>query len=186
MNASTAGKQFHTTGGNVINSDDYFISQERRIRLIKMKKMEGDKAARNAWKQKEQKALVLVRVLREQQRSFNVSVDDPNQLTNTQLKILLDWKMNTLPIPKRKPERAAAWLEWRTKEAHEALPEWSEQEENELVRLQTEEVTIRDTELGRIQQEELDRIEATIAGFPAALRQQLKDKLDGGTPDIHD
>ena len=43
MNAATAGSRFHATGGEYLNSDDYFISQERKQRSTKIEKLKTKK-----------------------------------------------------------------------------------------------------------------------------------------------
>ena len=43
MNASSAGKQFHATRGEFLNSDDYFISQERKQRHLKLQDLSNKK-----------------------------------------------------------------------------------------------------------------------------------------------
>ena len=40
MHATTAGSRFHATGGEFLNSDDFFISQERKKRQSKVNELE--------------------------------------------------------------------------------------------------------------------------------------------------
>ena len=174
--ASTAGQNFYANAGGVINTNDYFIATERKKRneeiiVLAKRKKEHEHYLGLADKAKE---------LIEQKRvkGINVylheSLQDRGVITIEQLKILIEEHTGKKPNSKdnNKLGLVALWLDVREKKAYEP-EEWTPSDNFNLVRMETEEITIENTQLGR----EATKLFQGFAGAARLLPQAEANKL---------
>ena len=175
--ASTASGRFVTTGGEHLNSDDWFITTERTSRVAMVKDLEAKKKAYEEAKKREDNAKAII----EKYRSKDKDITNPThaeQLTATELKTLYKWKhgKNVPQKDSQKPKVLADWLATKDRPPHDAgLHSWTTENENDLVRMKSDDIRLEDTEVGRQMQISIDDM---VAKFPHASPEQIQQMKD--------
>ena len=148
--ASTGGDRFRATGGGHIATDDMFISIERKRRVEEVAKLSEKKKKWEASEKREREAKTVIEKLKTDKSKDAYKEGDAKSLTLPQLKILYRWKYGKMPqagAESNKPALLNAWQ--RTKDNDASISTWTPEEEVELTRLQSEEIQLKDTEIGR-------------------------------------
>ncbi len=105
-------------------------------------------------------------------------IDDPSPIINKDLDILLKWKMDSETIPgavsRNKTTRVAKWIEIRNAASP---PDWTEELEAELQKIKNEELTLKDTAVGREKQKGVNDAFARIVAAPPTKKQALLARL---------
>jgi hypothetical protein len=111
-------------------------------------------------------------------------IDDPSPITNKDLDFLLKWKMDSETIPgavsRNKTTRDAKWIEIRNAASNnddESPPDWTEELEAELQKIKNEELTLKDTAVGREKQKGVNDAFAMIVAASPATKQALLARL---------
>ena len=162
--AKTHGELFFVTGGDHLTTDDAFKAAELKNREKDIELMEKDKEQRIAAEEKERAALAILEV------EPPIEVD---HLTGKQLKILLSF----YGVKNKDQGRNVA--EMRTKysalKASNATPQqyqkWTEADEEELTYLKDSEIGMKDTAVGRYEQNQ------KIVMKEIAKKMPMEDKL---------
>ena len=146
--ASTAGRRFYATGGEMLNSDDFFIAEERKERTDLIKQL---KTKKSDWIGKNEQELEGKAVI-EKYRALNKDVysdDGAKTLDVSSLKTLYKWKYKKTPkAGLNKTHLLAAWN--AAKDSTSNIDNtWTEEDQVELDTLENEEIKLSDTEVGR-------------------------------------
>ena len=108
--AATAGSRFHATGGEFLNSDDFFIAQERKTRTLKVKNLKAKKEEVDGKRALEAEAKTIIEDVQTKKGKDIYSEDGAKALTLSQLKVLYEWKHGKLPkAGQNKPKLLAIW-----------------------------------------------------------------------------
>jgi hypothetical protein len=172
--ASTAGKHFHTTGGEILNTDDYFISQERGEQQTQAGLLQKEKKARVAAKQRYDDASAVLADLG--RRSVDVYDNKTNlsTLKNPELKALVAWKLGGEKVPTTKTPLIASWRKNKNSDEHSSLEEWTRVEEAALTKLLDEDIKLGETEYGRQQDVVVQTMKSTVASLSASRLAEMK------------
>ena len=152
-NSKSQGEKFLRTGGVMLNSDDYFIAEERVKMNTEIKCLEEKKESHKAACKRKHDATEILSALSKRQEEWQKSHSKrkkPN-LTSPQLKKLIEWKQNGKgAVPDKVDERRAIWADIQNNESPDDYT-WSEEDELDLKKNQeqVESLTINDTDYGR-------------------------------------
>ena len=98
----------------------------------------------------------MINRLREGKQSDAIMIDDPYLIKKKAMDILLKWKMEcgTLPVAVIKNKRLGVAKQIKLQNAtdnddYDPHPDWTEELEAELQQIRNEDLTIKDTEVGR-------------------------------------
>ncbi len=167
--ASTHGAFFAATGGEHFTADDVFKQAELVKRKEKIAQMERDKKLRESMIPLVEKAEAILREGR--------SIDN---LRGNELTILLRWH--------QVPKAAEGKLEIKRKKWQEILDsgktskiynKWSDAEETELQSLKSDTIDLADTALGRLKQENINQMKATIKNMTKEEKEAFLQELKG-------
>ena len=86
--AATAGSRFYATGGEMLNSDDFFIAEERKQRDIEVKKLEIKKEKFEEQLKQESKSKTVINKLRSVKEQYAYSEEGSKSLDVASLKVL--------------------------------------------------------------------------------------------------
>jgi hypothetical protein len=136
--ATTAGQNFHTTGGGHLNSDEFFKAQELRARESKIKLMEDAKKERHKYCESQFKAGFIIR------KKGELTYDNESRFSLPEVKILCSWKKIKTTATKKKDliELYIATEKPRPQKS------WTRGEEAALAHLKDEDVPMSETLLG--------------------------------------
>ena len=113
--ASTAGSRFYATGGEMLNSDDFFIAEERKARKEEAKRMSDKKEEVLVLNAQESEAKTVMEKLQTKKGKDAYTDDDAKALDLASLKILYKWKHGKAPKPGfNKAHLLAVWNEKKT------------------------------------------------------------------------
>jgi len=96
MNATSAGSHFHKTGGKYLNSDDYFISQERKQCRIKYGTLKDKKQEHEDKRIRYEEAQDLIQYFQEKKNKNAYNDIDAQVLLVSELKVLYKCKHGKL------------------------------------------------------------------------------------------
>ena len=107
---STTGSRFYATGGEMLNSDDFFITEERKERNDLIKKLEMKKAHWLPKSTLEQEAKTVIEKYRTTKNKDMYSQEGAKALDALSLKILYKWKYGKTPkAGLKKSDLLVAW-----------------------------------------------------------------------------
>jgi hypothetical protein len=182
--ARSAGVHFKVTGGDHLTSDDMLIRYELVEREEKIMKLESRKKDALGSTQRKEHAQEVITRLREEKQVDAIMIDDPSPITNKDLDFLLKWKMDRETISgavsRNKTTRAAKWIEIRNATSNnddESPPDWTEELEAELQKIKNEELTLKDTAVGREKQKGVNDAFAMIVAASPTTKQALLARL---------
>ena len=169
IEAKGAGGMFHATGGEHLNSDDYFKSRTLIKRRSQITDMEKSK------KEIEDQ----VHVANERDRliiSKNTDLTEATKSSFTvhEIKALLKWKVRKVP-PGNK--RSLVTLYCTLPDPEKVVP-WSEEQENELSTLKQETIDLKDTALAVSTNQMARGITNNIELLNTPEKEMLRDKLN--------
>lgn len=173
LRASTAGKHFHATRGYILNSDDYFIGQERNRQQQQAIILEKDKKARVASKQRQEDASALLEDLG--RRSVDVYEEKTSLsiLLNAELTTLVAWKLGGEKVPTTKPLLIGSWRKNKNSDEHSSFEEWTRDDEARLERLLDEDVKLGETEIGRQQDVVVQSLRSSMSSLSASHLDEI-------------
>jgi hypothetical protein len=162
MAAATAGRRFHATGGEQLNSDDWFIGQERKNRILESNKLEVCKQEWEAYRAREQKATDMIEHL----HANGIDVYDNQAVCRVllpQLKVLWQWKYGkSLPTGKNKAHLVAEWNDAKHEPSQNKPAEWTADDEQKLVLLAAADIHLHETEVGKQAGKMVDDVKAIV------------------------
>ena len=123
---------------------------ERKRRVEQVAKLSKKKKEWEASETREQEAKTIIEKLKTDKNKDAYKEGDAKSLTVSELKLLYRWKHGKMPPAgpqSNKPALLSAWQ--RTKDDNDSISTWTPEEEVELTRLQSEEIQLKDTEIGR-------------------------------------
>jgi hypothetical protein len=136
--AKTAGQMFYATGGQHINSDEFFKARELKKREPQIKAMEDLKQKKIAYCYKQVAAVRLIK------QKGELTWDREKLFTVKDIEILLKWK-KVKPSSKRKRDLIEAYCD-APKPKIQAT--WCRSEEAALQRLKSEVLSLKETAVG--------------------------------------
>ena len=126
----------------------------------------------------------MINRLQEEKQVDAIMINDPSPITNKDLDILLKWKLDseTLPgaVTKNKTTRVAKWIELRNAAGDDddkPRPDWTEELEAKLQKIKNEELTLKDTAVGREKQKGVNDAFAMIVAASPTTKQALLARL---------
>jgi hypothetical protein len=163
--ATSAGKHYHATNGNILNSDDYFIANERSAKQNKAAILEKEKKARLAAKQRQEDASAIIADL--EKRSVDIYDDKTNlkPLRNAELIPLVAWKLGGEKVPTTKGPLIASWMKNKNSDEHSSFEEWTRDEEAALTKLLDDDIKLGETEYGRQQDVVVQSLRSTVGSL---------------------
>jgi hypothetical protein len=143
VEATTAEKHVHATDGDILNSDDDFIAQERNERERQASMLEKDKKARLAAKQRQEDALaVVVELGKRSVDVYNDSTDLEALVFVDELKVLVAWKLGGEQVPTTKDPLIASWVKSKNSDEYSSFEEWTPNDEARLGKLLDEDIAV--------------------------------------------
>ena len=136
--AKTAGQMFFATGGRHVNTEQFFVSTELKVRDAKIKLLEDAKKDRAKYCKDQLEAVMLIR------QKGDLDSMSVKKFTLPEVKVLLKWKKVKVTATKKRD----------LVDAYIAAPKpkiqkvWCRSEEAELVALKEQKVPLKDTALG--------------------------------------
>ena len=179
MNAATAGSRFYATGGEYLNSDDYFISQERKQRSTKIKELKTKKQDFEDKVKGNQDAQRVIQDFQEKKNKDAFNDQDAQALLVSDLKVLYKWKHGK--NPKAGQNKLALLTDWiMSKDSPQDTQEyvWTAEEEEELNQLTSQAIDINDTELGRQTKKVFNDTISVLPKMTPSQLQELKEALE--------
>ena len=179
MDATTAGSRFHATGGEYLNSDDYFISQERKQRHTKIEEL---KTRKQDYQEKLKGHEDAQRVIQDFQAKKNKDAfndQDAQALLASELKILYKWKHGK--NPKASKNKAALLQDWlASKDNNDEIQDkvWTEEEETQLSLLTSQTIDINETEIGRQTKKVVNETLAVLPKMTSSQLEELKQAIE--------
>ena len=171
--ASTAGKRYKATHGEHLNSDDFFIAAERTERLAETQILQKKKKAFDDARVREAKANKVIAELK-----ANKGIDvyaTMNGVRVSELKILVHWKLGVqTAVPATKQLLIIAWNEAKNNGPKNLPKAWTYQDEEELTRLETQEITLTETAVGKKAGELVSSLAAGIGHLSAEQIRGIK------------
>ena len=172
--ASTAGSRFYATGGEMLNSDDFFIAHERKERSEEAQRMKDRKKECTALNVHESEAKTVIEKLRVTKNKDAYTDEGAKALDVSGLKVLYKWKYGKGPKSgMNKIHLLAAWNAAKTLTDDESKI-WTAEDEVELHRLDNEVIKMSDTEVGRQTGKVLDDAIAVLSICSHDQLKQLK------------
>jgi len=166
----TAGNHFHTTGGQHLNSDEFFQAQalqEREKEFAALEKTEKQRLAAMALHLKAKEIL--------QQHEGVTSAIAAASLSAPQLKVLVNWKRIKIPRDAAKKVDLIA-LYVRNPEPPEPVP-WTEEDQSKLESLKNPLVPLPETALGVAANQMASAVSNNIANLSEDSRRMLLQSL---------
>jgi hypothetical protein len=172
--SSSAGKHFHATGGEMLNTDDFFISQQRSDQQKEASILEKGKKARLAAKQRHEDASAVIAELGEQSIDIYDDNTDLKTLKSAELKVLVAWKLGGEKVPATKNPLIASWMKNKNSDKHSSFEEWTPGDEARLESLLDDDIKLGDTELGRQQDVVVQTLKSTMSGLSDARFAEIQ------------
>ena len=111
MNASSAEIRFHATGGEFLNSDDYFISQERKQRHLRLQDVSNKKKVHIDCINQETEGKSVIENFQTVKYKDAYNDEHAKSLQLKDLKTLYKWKYgNNLANGTNKAELPLSWI----------------------------------------------------------------------------
>jgi hypothetical protein len=173
MAANTAGKHYHATGGYHLNSDDYFIAQERMDQKRQAGILEKEKKARLAAKQRQEDASALLADLGRRSVDVYDSRTSLVTLKSSELRTLVAWKLGGEKVPTTKSLLIGSWMKNKNFDRHLSFEEWTQDDEARLAGLIDEDIKLGETELGRQQDVVVQSVKSTVGSLSASRRAEI-------------
>jgi hypothetical protein len=175
----TAGSLFHATGGEHINTEEFFQAAELKTRRERLKKLEGEKATRNEKIEAEGAALSMIA-----DKGGKEPGDEGAEYNLDELrKVMLYWKIGKKTYKDGKkdvPKKVLVNLYRSSEVPEEALP-WTDEEEQELQELLKGDVPdVADTQLAVAAKQAANATAANWDLLPDGTKQMLFDRQFGG------
>ena len=169
IEAKGAGGMFHATGGQHLNSDDYFKSRtliKRRIEIVDMEKMK--KEIEDQVRVVNEKDLLLT------SKSADLTQGTKSSFTIAEIKVLIKWKVRKVP-PGNKQSLVDIYC--NSPDPEEVVP-WSEEQENALATMKQETIEMKDTALAVSTNQMARGITNNFALLNTPEKEKLRDKLN--------
>ena len=169
IEAKGAGGMFHATGGEHLNSDDYFKSRtliKRRIQIADMEKLKKEI--------EDQVHAANGRDLLLTTKGTDLTEETKKSFTVPEIKVLIKAKVSKVPQG-NKPELVTLYCS--LPEPEDIVP-WSEEQENELLTLKQETIDLKDTALAVSTNQMARGITNNIALLNTPEKEKLRDKLN--------
>jgi hypothetical protein len=169
QDAKTSGQLFFATGGQHLNSNEFFQARAMTEREAKTKELEAKKKALQAGLLLENTVMVLL------QTKGNLVSQNASEFTVPEIKMLLKWK-KVKPASARKVDLLAAYYN-----NPPPLPSqlWTPADEMELVSLKADTVGLIDTALGVATTQMARAVRQNLANLDPETRAELKLALEG-------
>ena len=152
---------FVVTGGDALNSNDYFIAQERLCRQEQIKQLKAVKTEAEKTTKLKEKAEGLIEEFKREKSKDPCKEEGAKLLTVATLKVLYEWKHEKKPTGMKKQDILAEWLRVSNSKAPPSC--WTDAEEAELKRLEEDDIRLIDTELGREQKQIISQSMSIVA-----------------------
>ena len=152
---------FVVTGGDALNSNDYFIAQERLCRQEQIKQLKAVKTEAEKTTKLKEKAEGLIEEFKREKSKDPCKEEGAKLLTVATLKVLYKWKHEKKPTGMKKQDILAEWLRVSDSKAPPSC--WTDAEEAELKRLEEDDIRLIDTELGREQKQIISHSMSIVA-----------------------
>ena len=166
-NAKSHGAVFAATGGTHFTCDDMFLAAEIEPTKKAIKELEKEKKRWEVLKLNQEKALAVL-ALGKPIANLRVS----------ELEILLKWHDNDNWKGGNKEEKCIKWQAIVNSGAAPAdIVEWTEEHNNRLQTLKSKKLTIKDTALGRLREENERELKATFQSKTVEERQTMLEEL---------
>jgi hypothetical protein len=167
LSAKTAGEHFFATGGDAINSDDYFMAKAIREQTKQVEEMIKAKSSQMILYNLQQNA-------RAAMETHNLEDNGIMRLTVAQIKPLLLWKLQGKAV---KGTKAQQIEQWRELPEPAEVKQWTEEDERRLHELKTKTITLKDTGLAAERKRMVTAVVSQIKYFSPATIQTLEDKI---------
>ena len=162
---------FHVTGGQHLNSNEFFQAKALAVQETHAKKMEEVKKKRIAAVQVETKAKEILAA-----KGGEMTPQNANQFTLKDLQTLLKWK--NLKITKLNSSNKDDFIKlYIAKPMPPPAEQWTEEDEAHLQDLRKDEVPIQKTALGIAAKQMATAVSTNIATLDDETRQQLLQSL---------
>merc|ERR1712238_269926 len=161
---STAGSRWHVTHGDALNCDDFFISKQRELDRARIVVLTTEKEKHVVYTTAASKATKIINDLMSEKRiNIYMGTDTAkNNLLKPQLELLYHLKYGK--SPKSGTSKSMLVKAWNDAK-HNApinVPGWTTEDENDLEKVKTDEITMEDTEVGR---QAVKMAQSSIAGL---------------------
>ncbi len=168
--ASTHGAIFALTGGNHFTSDNMFKAAELPHQKAQIAEMKKEKKEREAGIEKDSKVKSILEVKKE-----------INSLTGDELTSLLRWHGAKKASEGKVEERRRKWRKI-VKDGVQApaYAKWTDEDKAALALLEKEPISIKDTALGRLQEQHKKELLATFKALPPNEKADFLKELNGG------
>ena len=148
--AATAGTRFYATGGEMLNSDDYFIAEERKQRSVAVNKLKTKKEQYQEQIIQESEAKAVINKLISTKGKDAYTEEGAKALDGASLKILYKWKCGkTAKASLNKAKLLAVWNEVKNNPHNDEKKIWTTEDQDQLDKLSNEVIKIHDTQVGR-------------------------------------
>jgi hypothetical protein len=168
MKASTAGSHFHATGGEVLNSDDFFIAREKKRHDTLLETLKKKRGVAEKHQKLNETFVATIFGLSTDQDHNGDTAHLKDKFSIKQLKPLVAWFLLGEKVPTKKEDLVNKWVELRTAGEPEGRVYWTGEDTNQLAELESETLTIADTELGRLQQKKKEDLKASLTLLPVS------------------
>jgi hypothetical protein len=167
LSAKTAGDHFFATGGDAINSDDYFMAKAIGEQTKQVEEMIKAKSSRMILYNLQTNA-------RAAMENHNLENNGIARLTIAQIKPLLLWKLQGKAV---KGTKAQQIEQWRELPEPAEVGQWTEEEERRLQDLKTKTLTLKDTGLADERKRMVTAVVSQIEHCSPATIQTLEEKI---------
>ena len=165
--ASSHGQKFLLTGGLHLTSDMAFKAAELHNQKREYEQMEAQKKKRKTMEKRQEEGKLVL------QKNKNIDM-----LNDTELKKLLAWYQIPAKETKTLAERRAKWKEIVEKKMKvPSCQLWTEEDEQKLNQMKSDEVDIKKTQLRRVKNINKLEFEANFKGMTKEERQEILSKL---------
>jgi hypothetical protein len=161
---SSAGQHFEATGGEVLNSDDFFISREKKKIDLEIAKLKNTKKLAAEHKKLGDEYIDDMVSMPEGKEPLEATKEVlEKDYTIKELKPMVAWKLLGKKVPGKKNELVEKWIEVRQKTGDpEGLVTWTQADGIELLNLETKTINIDDTELGRTRKRKAEELRTSV------------------------
>jgi len=184
MNAVSAGSSFHETGVEYLNSDDYFIAQERKERSTKYEIIKAKKDKYEDYQVTKTEDQRVIQDLRTSKNKYAYNDGEATDLKVSDLKILYKWKHGKNPkAGLNKVALCDNWIDHKDNTKSE-VSKWTQEKEAELETLSSETVELDQIELGKQKKKVLNNTLSIIMTMTENQLRQLRDAINTPTTEV--
>ena len=173
MKAASAGSHFHATGGEVLNSNDFFIAREQKRHDALLETLNKKKGVAEKHKKLNEALVATVYGLGDGQDHNGDVAHLTAKFSIKQLKPLVAWFCLGEKVPTKKEDLINKWVKLRAAGEPDGMVYWTGKDINWLAALETETLTISDTELGRLRQKKMEELKASLTSLPLSELEEL-------------